>query len=87
LADSREARSLDNLDFTFNPNTNRAQIYELATGHFVAQRRDVLLVGPPDVGKSQLLQAIAREVISRALAAAAALLGVWRGKRSLRPLY
>ena len=47
LADFREVRSLDNFDFSFNPNTNRAQIYELATGHFVAQRRDVLLVGPP----------------------------------------
>src|SRR5271165_5963340 len=42
LADFREVRSLDNFDFSFNPNTNRAQIYELATGHFVAQRRDVL---------------------------------------------
>ena len=50
LADFREVRSLDNFDFSFNPNTNRAQIYELATGHFVAQRRDVLLVGPPGVG-------------------------------------
>ena len=50
LADFREVRSLDNFDFSFNPNTNRTQIYELATGHFVAQRRDVLLVGPPGVG-------------------------------------
>jgi hypothetical protein len=50
LADFREVRSLDNFDFSFNPNTNRAQIYELATGNFVAQRRDVLLVGPPGVG-------------------------------------
>ena len=63
LADFREVRSLDNFDFSFNPNTNRAQIYELATGHFVAQRRDVLLVGPPGVGKSHLVQAIGREVL------------------------
>jgi DNA replication protein DnaC len=63
LADFREVRSLDNFDFSFNPNTNRTQIYELATGHFVAQRRDVLLVGPPGVGKSHLVQAIGREVL------------------------
>ena len=63
LADFREVRTLDNFDFSFNPNTNRAQIYELATGHFVAQRRDVLLVGPPGVGKSHLVQAIGREVL------------------------
>jgi DNA replication protein DnaC len=63
LADFREVRSLDNFDFSFNPNSNRAQIYEPATGHFVAQHRDVLLVGPPGVGKSHLVQPIGREVL------------------------
>jgi DNA replication protein DnaC len=62
LADFCELRSLDNFDFRFNANINRAQIYELATVLFVAQRRDVLLVGPPGVGKSHLVQAIGREV-------------------------
>ena len=42
LADFRETRLLDHFDFSFNPGINRAQIYELATGHFVSQRRDVL---------------------------------------------
>jgi len=64
LADFCELRSLDKFDFSFNANINRAQIYELATGHFVAQRRDVLLVGPPGVGKSHLVQAIGREVLN-----------------------
>ena len=49
-ADFREPRSLENFDFSFNPGINRAQIYELATSHFVRQHRDVLLVGPPGVG-------------------------------------
>ena len=50
LADFRETRSLENFDFSFNPGINRAHIYELAAGHFVRQRRDVLLIGPPGVG-------------------------------------
>lgn len=62
-ADFREPRSLDNFDFSFNPGVNRAQIYELAACHFVRQHRDVLLVGPPGVGKSHLAQAIGIEAI------------------------
>lgn len=62
-AEFRELRSLENFDFSFNPSINRALIYELATGQFVAQRRDVLLIGPPGVGKSHLVQAIGREVL------------------------
>src|SRR6195256_601089 len=63
LADFREPRSLENFDFSFNPSIKRAQIYELAAAQFVRQHRDVLLVGPPGVGKSHLVQAIGLEVL------------------------
>lgn len=59
----REQRTLENFDFGFNPSINRAQIYQLATAHFVRERRDVLFVGPPGVGKSHLAQAIGIEAI------------------------
>jgi hypothetical protein len=42
---------------------NRAQIFELATGRFIAQREDALLLGPPGTGKSHLAQAIGRGAI------------------------
>jgi DNA replication protein DnaC len=51
-------RSLDTFDFDFNKKMNRALIYELATARFIAQREDVLFLGPPGTGKSHLAQAL-----------------------------
>ena len=44
---------------------NRALIYELATGRFIAQREDALFLGPPGTGKSHLAQAIGRAAIQQ----------------------
>jgi DNA replication protein DnaC len=54
----REVKPLEEFDWEFNPSIKRAQIYELASGHFIRQNKDVLLLGPPGVGKSCLAQAI-----------------------------
>jgi DNA replication protein DnaC len=59
----RDQRTLDTFDFTFQPSLNRTQIYTLATGQFIRERRDVLFIGPPGVGKSHLAQAIGQEAI------------------------
>lgn len=64
LARFRDAeRSLDTFDFDFNKKMNRALVYELATARFIAQREDVLFLGPPGTGKSHLAQAIGRAAI------------------------
>lgn len=58
LAHFRELKSLEDFDWSFNSSIPRARIYELATGQFIAQARDVLLLGPPGVGKSFLAQGL-----------------------------
>lgn len=62
-ADFRDTKTLDDFDFSFNPAVKRKLIYDLASGQFIREARDVLLIGPPGVGKSHLVQAIGHHVI------------------------
>src|SRR6266446_1646805 len=59
----RELKPLDRFDWTFNPSIKRKPIFELATCRFVREKRDVLWLGPPGVGKSFLVQAIGYQAI------------------------
>jgi DNA replication protein DnaC len=56
-------KTLDSFDFDFNKKIDRRLVCELATGRFVAQREDCLLLGPPGTGKSHLAQAIGHAAI------------------------
>jgi DNA replication protein DnaC len=56
----RDVCLLDQFDWAFNPNINRAQIEELATGDFIRRHANWILVGQSGVGKSFLVQAVGR---------------------------
>ena len=62
-ANFREAKTLDDFQWDFNRTIKKKQVYDLAAGGFVRQHRDVLLAGPPGVGKSHLVQAIGRQLV------------------------
>ena len=59
----RELKSLEDFDWSFNPRLKRNQIYDLATGRFLRERRDVLLCAPPGTGKSHIVQGIGYHLI------------------------
>jgi len=59
----RETKNLDEFDFSFNTSIKRKQVHDLAGGQFIRDKADVLLLGPPGVGKSFLVQAIGHQAI------------------------
>jgi DNA replication protein DnaC len=58
----RDSRTLDTFNWTFNP-VDRALIFELATGRFIEQHEDVLILGNAGVGKSHIAQGVAMAAI------------------------
>ncbi len=58
-------KTLDTFDFDFNKKLDRARIFELATGRFIAAHEDALFLGPPGTGKSHLAQAIGHAAIQQ----------------------
>ena len=59
----RDIKTLEDFDFSFNPTVKRKQIFDLASCRFMREQRDVLLIGPPGVGKSHLAQALGHHAI------------------------
>lgn len=60
-------KTLDQFEFDFQPSLSARQIQELATLRFVAHGENILLLGPPGVGKTHLAIALGVAAIQQAV--------------------
>lgn len=58
-------KSVSEFDFSFQPSVNKKQVAELASCAFVERAENVVLLGPPGVGKTHLAIALGAEAAKR----------------------
>ncbi len=59
----RDLKTLDDFDWAFNPSVKKKQLFDLASGRYLRELRDILFLGPPGVGKSHLAQALGYQAV------------------------
>ena len=62
-------RRMEDFDFSLQPSIDQKLIRELETGRFIANGENVLLLGPPGVGKTHLAIGLGRKVVEHGASA------------------
>ncbi len=64
LAHFPYVKTLEQFDFSFQPSIDERRIHELATLRFVANGENLILLGPPGVGKTHLAVALGMQAVA-----------------------
>lgn len=56
-------KPLETFDFTYQPSIDKKQVLELASSHFIEHGDNVIILGPPGVGKTHLSVALGLKAI------------------------
>ena len=58
-------KTIESFDFSFQPSVDKKQVYELTKSRYIANGENVILLGPPGVGKTHLAIALGIKAISQ----------------------
>ena len=51
---------LDDIDYSFNPSLDKSKIDDLGRPHFIKSHENIIIIGPPGVGKSMIATGIGK---------------------------